>query len=418
MQYAYDPSCQPVVLDRLTGPDADARRLAVNILTRHEPAEALPQLLAPLLEHPDGRHFGPALAAVLAHQPDAKRLAQGLASRWAWPDLAKLLPRYQNPALTDATLEIIRRGRPDEVRPAIVSLIYQQASDATARRRVLKHVSASDPLLRDIAAGYFEWHGTTGERKALERQAKREKDPHVRASLAAALTAIQQRDSQTPPDYPDPPESLAPIYRYQGEPATDEHAAREQWASGLRAAAGYDVAIKTAPPTGHVVNPTAGFASRTSGFGLRIGLTPQHPFSESVHVGDDSDFRSEHATVVAVADGVVRLAQPVQHSWGGLIVIEHTPPQGEPFCSLYGHLATLLSVKPGDTVQAGQKLASLGRSWTRDNGGYQAHLHFAIHQGPFDQGHWITGYLSYDDFDAQQHRWVDPRAFLKTLRDQ
>ncbi len=65
-------------------------------------------------------------------------------------------------------------------------------------------------------------------------------------------------------------------------------------------------------------------------------------------------------------------------------------------------------------VKKGQKIGSLGRSNTYENGGHISHLHFAIHLGSFEDGKWLTGYLSPEQYKAGNHGWVDPQKFLKT----
>ena len=115
--------------------------------------------------------------------------------------------------------------------------------------------------------------------------------------------------------------------------------------------------------------------------------------------------------VIAIADGVVRY---VEHtvSWGGIVIIEHMNDKGEKFCSLYGHLDPLICVKPGQAVKAGRKIASLGRSYKWENGGYAAHLHFGIHLSEFSND-WICGYISKNRFKMRNHKWTDPQKFIK-----
>ena len=79
-----------------------------------------------------------------------------------------------------------------------------------------------------------------------------------------------------------------------------------------------------------------------------------------------------------------------------MVIIEHLArgPGGrnEIFCSLYAHLGPFVSVNAGQTVDRGDKVAVVGRTYTWENGGYVAHLHFAIHDGPYQQV-WLPGAL-------------------------
>jgi murein DD-endopeptidase MepM/ murein hydrolase activator NlpD len=84
-----------------------------------------------------------------------------------------------------------------------------------------------------------------------------------------------------------------------------------------------------------------------------------------------------------VADGVVRMVQGAGGDWGFLVLLEHRLPSGDYVCSLYGHAGFDVLVKPGEIVRRGQKIATLGLSCAVENGGYGAHLHFGIADGPF-----------------------------------
>ncbi|MBF0189425.1 MAG: hypothetical protein HQL50_15990, partial [Magnetococcales bacterium] len=108
--------------------------------------------------------------------------------------------------------------------------------------------------------------------------------------------------------------------------------------------------------------------------------------------------------------------------------------------------------------QAGTKIGALGRSYTWENGGYGAHLHLGLHDGPYlqvphigrimdlrfrgrmrrgvvvhaDQNRthlrihegygtrivhkattWVTGYISHHAWESHDHGWLSPQPFLK-----
>lgn len=180
-------------------------------------------------------------------------------------------------------------------------------------------------------------------------------------------------------------------------------------------------------------------------------------FSGMIHTADDAGWHRDHRTVVAAGNGLVRQVCCIP-SWGFMVVLEHRLPTGEFFCSLYAHLGPFVCVVPGEAVKIGQKIGSIGRSFTWENGGYIAHLHFAIHKGPFWQTweygtpldvryegqlytgkvvrsdpdftlvdihtptgaqlvrratSWICGYVSNACWEQKRHGWVDPQEFLK-----
>ena len=155
------------------------------------------------------------------------------------------------------------------------------------------------------------------------------------------------------------------------------------------------------------------FDEKRQSFGLQIDAN-HGPFSGKVHVGDDMAWREQQATVVAIGDGRVRFAVVAASSWGGLVIIEHETPGGKHFCSLYGHLGPLIPVREGQVVKKGQKIGSLGRDLTEENGGYVTHLHFGLHEGAYDRGQWITGYLKPEQYRDAKSGWVDPQDFIET----
>ena len=71
-------------------------------------------------------------------------------------------------------------------------------------------------------------------------------------------------------------------------------------------------------------------------------------------------------------------------NWGNIIIIAHKNPKTDQvFFSVYGHLGERL-VTTGEDVERGQKIGTVGRGWTRENGWWKnSHLHFAIYVGPW-----------------------------------
>lgn len=159
-----------------------------------------------------------------------------------------------------------------------------------------------------------------------------------------------------------------------------------------------------------LIAPTRGTLAATDhSFGVHT-KADDLAFKSLVHVGHDVSWQEDHAAVLALADGVVRAVR-CEPSWGYLVVLEHAldgaavpglaeyaqkfaetieepviGPHGEiRLCSLYAHLGAFVRVRPGEAVSAGQKLGTIGRTLTWENGGYPAHLHLGLHLGPFLQ---------------------------------
>ena len=99
----------------------------------------------------------------------------------------------------------------------------------------------------------------------------------------------------------------------------------------------------------------------------------------SVHLGIDL-FLPPGSTVLAPLDGLVHSfrdnASP--QDYGPTIILEHRPPDGPGFFTLYGHLSrgSLRGLKEGAPVRRGDKIAEVGQ--TTENGGWPPHLHFQV----------------------------------------
>ena len=91
----------------------------------------------------------------------------------------------------------------------------------------------------------------------------------------------------------------------------------------------------------------------------------------------------EGSSIYAVADGLVRMVQGAGGDWGFLIAIEHRLNPHQYITSVYGHCGADVLVAPGQTVKAGQRIATQGLSCSVENGGYGSHLHFGVGNGPF-----------------------------------
>lgn len=452
----WSQAARPAAKRYLGDKDHNVRELIGAALRHHEPPDVIVELAGPWVTDPNPGIAGPALDLCESVSSDAARMNRALGNRRLWNYLPSHLPRYHDPVLTDNTLKMLRAGDLDQKLAAITGLIHQHAGSPLARRLVAGAMRSPNPLIRDRCGEYFAWWGRPNDIKAIEDAIKTTRDAHALASLNAAIAMIERRNAlglnQPLPDLTDEPiddataddyraaleqlnagayeqayrtlalgRSYAPRYVYEGRALADDvakrHAAREAL---LRALLGVraeprgttpndamdmgelPVADKWVTPVRNYDNP------KRESFGRR----GRGPFDGLVHAGDDVAWHDPHETVVAVAAGQVRRVF-VGNPWGGLIVIEHQRDGGGTLCSVYGQLSPLLFVEQGQRVEAGQKIGSTARAFTRESGGRAAHLHLAIHQGEYGDGTWVTGYISPEQFADGAAGWVDPQPFLK-----
>lgn len=127
------------------------------------------------------------------------------------------------------------------------------------------------------------------------------------------------------------------------------------------------------PETTRIVMPLPpGSYSISDSYGWRI-----HPFTGERAFHHGTDFPAGDGTpIMAIADGVVRLAGPVG-GYGNLIVVEHTVG-GQPVASAYAHMwSSGIYVTAGQTVSAGDVIGAVGSSGQSTG----AHLHLEIRPG-------------------------------------
>ncbi len=103
-----------------------------------------------------------------------------------------------------------------------------------------------------------------------------------------------------------------------------------------------------------------------------------------------SDRRTVHLAVDVFAPAGTALHAPVSGrvevvenrdshlDYGGVVILRHETPEGDPFYTLYGHLDPEVCdrLKPGDPVAQGAAFAQLGDA--RQNGGWSPHVHFQL----------------------------------------
>lgn len=126
------------------------------------------------------------------------------------------------------------------------------------------------------------------------------------------------------------------------------------------------------------VFPLVGTGARiTSPFGPR---RPPANGASSGHKGIDISCTEGLGDIVAAADGIVRVVGPAR-GFGNWIQIDHRDSNNRLVATtLYAHmLANTITVRPGQRVSAGQKIAVEGNAGI----GSGAHLHFELHRGGY-----------------------------------
>ena len=128
---------------------------------------------------------------------------------------------------------------------------------------------------------------------------------------------------------------------------------------------------------------------------------------ERYHVGEDAGACLDGAGLYAPAAGTVRLIRAGGAN-GTVLVVEHHLGASQLLNSVLMHGGDTVFVAAGDVVEAGQLLGTMGMSYSAENGGAFAHLHFGLYPGPFRADH----AQAYQAVDAGLVGWMDPREFL------
>lgn len=468
LQFCWSDVARDALIEMIPDGDTQSRKLAFQVLGRHETGKPLADALSGLTESRDKRVAGPAIQYALRAYPDKELLKRAMSDRRLIEYTSEALPRYYGQDLSEATRALVKRAKVDERAKLIIALIHQQDESEKTRKLIATNLTRGPAALHDRAAEYFRYHGTADDIPALEAALQREREVYAKASIQAAIDAINKRigrfvEPGTTPKLEatdGPAQAYRQAYELLGEAYTQANraAALERlanaepyepyWRFGLSEptdeigdriterlilqilSSGYklrglnsigtrglqhdeSIDLPDDLTTASLIAPVRNyFDPKRRSYGIHVGNNAG-PFSNRHHMGDDVAWDLEHETIVAIGDGIVRRVVIGQISWGGLVVVEHRDAEGKFFCSLYSHLGPLVAVRVGEVVEQGQKIGSLGRTHTWEGGGYRAHLHFGIHQGPYEQERpWITGYLRHELFEAG-HGWVDPQVFIR-----
>lgn len=125
------------------------------------------------------------------------------------------------------------------------------------------------------------------------------------------------------------------------------------------------------------------------------------------HTGKDVGACLDGSGYYAAADGVVRFVHSGS-DMGTLVVVQHSPDGKSLVNAVYMHGGDTVFVKAGDRVKAGQLVGTMGMSYSIENGGHFAHLHYGLYPGPFSATH----NYGYKPVSAGLADWIDPAKFL------
>ena len=125
------------------------------------------------------------------------------------------------------------------------------------------------------------------------------------------------------------------------------------------------------------------------------------------HTGLDVGACLDGAGFYAAADGYVRWVMSGS-DMGTLFVLQHSTDGNETVNAVYMHGGDTAFVTGGDKVRAGQLIGTMGMSYSIENGGHFAHLHYGLYPGNFSETH----NYGYKPVSAGLADWIDPAKFL------
>lgn len=124
-----------------------------------------------------------------------------------------------------------------------------------------------------------------------------------------------------------------------------------------------------------------------SGYGPRAPFMVNGQLTPGFHNGIDFG-QPQGSPVLSIADGVVATTASGSSIYGSHIAVKHRI-NGQNYTSMYGHIiGTSISVKQGQTVKAGQRIASVGSEGMSTG----AHIHMVLTQGDYSYKKSEPGY--------------------------
>lgn len=351
--------------------------------------------------------------AAIVKAPEAER-GKLIAAFLAKTGVEKIeaVKRFRNPELKALFRELLRNADWKMKHRALH--VLEHYGDATAIPEAWALLEDTEARLREKAAIFLikTWDAAAGKgvgggkpADALKALLDAEGDEHVRACLAALQLRIA---GKLAPDKVstevvrklDDGLMLTPFLDGMDKvkSAAPDYVAKPNARQGGASASTLPVAARWVWPLG--------------GWGNEVVNGSLQPFANLRqngtvhHTGQDVGCCFDGAGYYAIADGIVKLVH-TGSDMGTLLVVEHNAGDA-PECAVYMHGGDTVFVKAGDKVACGQLIATMGLSYSIENGGHFAHLHFGLYPGAFS----LTHNYGYKPVSAGLADWHDPSKWL------
>lgn len=299
-----------------------------------------------------------------ASEKDKARLGKKLASKYGKGAQIECLIRYREPDLKYVFLPLLKERKWPVRARALYGL--RMVGDESVVPAVEAALEDKDPKVRELAANALRLLAPEVP-PSLTATLQSEKDRFAKASMEAAVRIIKSGERPYP--------------EFEEKIVGPEGARRVEWAWVVKGASAfnrYDARTLEYPEADSFDWPISWYE------GSLFAAVPRDSFgANDTHAGEDMAWFREGASMYAIGNGIVRMVQGAGGDWGFLLAVEHRLPNGDYCMSVYGHAGRDILVKPGEIVKKGQAIATVGLSCAVENGGYGAHLHFGISQGPF-----------------------------------
>lgn len=280
------------------------------------------------------------------------------------------LIRYKEDSLNDVFLDLLKNEDFYVKYKTLYILRHYKKENIYG---LLPFLDSTNVYLKDMAISSLTEAGDKDILPVLKKYPEKTTNEYIKTSIIYAVNKISRDLKVLFPDfnYDLKPEKLSEYRYYRSGDKIDGY--QESFSQIY-------LNKNDLPEAASFIPPIIGYwdefiiKGRRESFGVGGGIRK--------HVGDDCGWFRDGASVHAIGDGIIRL---IHHSpdWGFLIVIEHQLKNNEYLCSVYGHLSKEIYVRAGDIVKKGDKIGVIGLSYSVENGGYGAHLHFGISKGPF-----------------------------------
>jgi len=347
----------------------------------------------------------PDLARIVKGEPGALEAflpkADGTCEGWK---------RFRNPELKPLLLKLAEASDWHTAHRALFALEYlRDPAGLPAAWKLLFH---SERRLREKAAITCVklWDKTAAEslsrgdpRGGLRSALGTESDPHVKACFEALA---RRMEGKLPVDRV---HEEAPVKGADGLLAIPFLDGMKGALKGVSQNGGGS-AMKL-PVAEAWTTPLLGYGQEeVAGAGLQPFGNPRE--GGRVHTGQDCGASLDGSGTYAAAEGIVRFINSGS-DMGTLLVLEHHLDEKSVVCAVYMHGGDTVFVKAGERVAAGQLLGTMGMSFSPENGGHFAHLHYGLYPGPFQ----VTHNYGYKLAAAGLDDWLDPAKCLPRWKD-